>query len=251
MNKKAKGIIVDIALLLGFSFLILVLSETVCEFFPKLSAFVLMFEIIIGIIFWIIIIFSIIGKKTLGHRIAENFDKNKKFFIAICCFTFFSFILYFWNMNFNPYYYYPKIESNYKLQVEQYSEITNYYGISSISNGKITTKEKVIDTSKIGKKKIELIIENKYGKKREYTYYIDVVKELEKCELSFRDIDDKLLFGKEFLKDESAHIVVALRGPDGTKKSRHWRQASGACEVGLRHARGGGRKETCKEIKKP
>ena len=35
----------------------------------------------------------------------------------------------------------------------------------------------------------------------------DVVKELEKCELSFRDIDDKLLFGKEFLKDESAHIV--------------------------------------------
>ena len=65
MNKKAKGIIVDIALLLGFSFLILVLSETVCEFFPKLSAFVLMFEIIIGIIFWIIIIFSIIGKKTL------------------------------------------------------------------------------------------------------------------------------------------------------------------------------------------
>ena len=101
MDKKAKGIIVDIALLLGFSFLILVFSETVCEFFPKLSAFVLMFEIIIGIIFWIIIIFSIIGKKTLGHRIAENFDKNKKFFIAICCFTVFSFILYFCNMNFN------------------------------------------------------------------------------------------------------------------------------------------------------
>lgn len=207
MDKNVKGILVDIAILLGLSFLILVLAEIVCEFFPKLSTFVLILEIICGIIFWIIIIFSIIGKKTLGHRIAENFDKNKKFFIAICCFTVFSFILYFWNMNFNPYYYYPKIESNYKLQVEQYSEITNYYGISSISNGKITTKEKVIDTSKIGKKKIELIIENKYGKKREYTYYIDVVKELEKCELSFRDIDDKLLFGKEFLKDESAHIV--------------------------------------------
>ena len=46
-------------------------------------------------------------------------------------------------------------------------------------------------------------------------------------------------------------IHVALRGPDGTKKSRHWRQASGACEVGLRHARGGGKKEICKEIKKP
>lgn len=29
-------------------------------------------------------------------------------------------------------------------------------------------------------------------------------------------------------------IHVALRGPDGTKKSRHWRQASGACEVGRR-----------------
>lgn len=46
-------------------------------------------------------------------------------------------------------------------------------------------------------------------------------------------------------------IHVALRGPDGTKKSRHWRQASGACEVGLRHARGGGEKEIRKEIKKP
>ena len=83
MNKKVKGIIVDIALLLGFSFLILVFSETVCEFFPKLSAFVLMFEIIIGIIFWTIIIFSIIGKKTLGHRIAEKFEKNKKWIILI------------------------------------------------------------------------------------------------------------------------------------------------------------------------
>ena len=53
MNKKAKGIIVDIVLLLGFSFLILVLSGTVYEFFPKLSAFVLIFEIICSIIIFV------------------------------------------------------------------------------------------------------------------------------------------------------------------------------------------------------
>lgn len=207
MDKKVKGIFIDIAIVLGLSFLIMVLAQTVGEFFPKLSTFALLFEIVCGIIFWAIIICSIIGKKTLGHRIAGKFEKNKKWIIVICCFTVFSFILYFWNTNFNPYYYYPQIESNYKLQVEQYSEITNYYGIKSISNGKITTKEKVIDTSKIGKKKINLIIENKYGKKREYTYNIDVVKKLEKCELSFRDTNNKLLFGKELLKDASAHIV--------------------------------------------
>lgn len=30
-------------------------------------------------------------------------------------------------------------------------------------------------------------------------------------------------------------IYIILRSPDGTKKSRHWRQASGACEVGLKY----------------
>ena len=206
MDKKVKGIFIDIAIVLGFSFLILVFSGTVRNFFPKLSAFVLMFEIVCGIIFWVIIICSIIGKKTLGHRISEKFEKNKKWIILICCFTVFSFILYFWNMNFNPYYYYPQIEINNKIQVEQYSEITNYYGIKNISNGKIVTKEKIIDTSKIGKKEVDLVIENKYGKKREFTYFIDVVEKLEKCEISFRDTHDNYLMGKDVLKTKSAKI---------------------------------------------
>lgn len=37
MDKKVKGIFIDIAIVLGFSFLILVFSGTVRNFFPKLS----------------------------------------------------------------------------------------------------------------------------------------------------------------------------------------------------------------------
>ena len=101
----------------------------------------------------------------------------------------------------------PIVDCDYYAKAEQYSEITNYYGIRNVDKGKIITKEKIIDTSRLGRKKILLTIENNYGKKREYQYFINIVEKTEKCEISLRDSEDNLIVGKELLKDGSASLV--------------------------------------------
>mgnify|MGYP003458940207 CR=1 FL=1 len=45
----------------------------------------------------------------------------------------------------------------------------------TVEKGKIISKDDYIDTSTPGKQKITITIENNYNKKRDYTFYIEVV----------------------------------------------------------------------------
>lgn len=55
-------------------------------------------------------------------------------------------------------------------------EVTNLSFISEVKNGSIVSKEEKIDTSTIGKKQVVIIIKNKYGKKRDYRYFITIIE---------------------------------------------------------------------------
>lgn len=55
-------------------------------------------------------------------------------------------------------------------------EVTNLSFISEVKNGSIVSKEEKIDTSTIGKKQVVITIKNKYGKKRDYRYFITIIE---------------------------------------------------------------------------
>lgn len=61
------------------------------------------------------------------------------------------------------------------LNIEINEKATNISFIEKISNGKLVTKEENIDTSKLGKKEITIDLENKFGKKQNYKYTVNVV----------------------------------------------------------------------------
>ena len=54
--------------------------------------------------------------------------------------------------------------------------VTNISFVSEIQNGKITSEEKSIDTSTLGKRLILLNIKDDYGKDIEYYYTINIVE---------------------------------------------------------------------------
>lgn len=75
-------------------------------------------------------------------------------------------------------YYYnqlPTVILKDNLTVTALSDVTNLSFIEKIENGVIISNEEKIDTSSAGKKKIVIIIKNKFGKKREYKYFIDII----------------------------------------------------------------------------
>ena len=59
------------------------------------------------------------------------------------------------------------VEPNEKVKISSF--------IKSIEKGKIISKDNYIDTSTPGKQKITITIENNYNKKRDYTFFIEVI----------------------------------------------------------------------------
>ncbi|MBQ2910415.1 MAG: hypothetical protein IJE53_06370 [Bacilli bacterium] len=87
-------------------------------------------------------------------------------------------MLYFVIQMFDPFHTLPIVELTDNLTAEQNEKVTNISYIEDVRHGKVISKEENIDTTTLGKKKIKIEIENNYGKKREYIFYIDV-KEVE------------------------------------------------------------------------
>ena len=87
-------------------------------------------------------------------------------------------MLYFVIQIFDPFHTLPVVELKDNLTAEQNEKVTNISYIEDVRHGKVISKEENIDTTTLGKKKIKIEIENNYGKKREYIFYIDV-KEVE------------------------------------------------------------------------
>ena len=106
----------------------------------------------------------------------------------------------------------PELILKGSMEVERFSEITNYYGIETVKNGKIITKEESLDTSEVGEIEINLVLENNYGKRSEAKYYIGVKNNVGVCELSFRDSEDNLLMIGDVIKNKGASITEDASG---------------------------------------
>ena len=85
-------------------------------------------------------------------------------------------MVYFALQIFDPFHTLPVVELKDNLTAEQNEKATNISYIEDVKYGKIISKEENIDTTTLGKKKIKIEIENNYGKKREYIFYIDVIE---------------------------------------------------------------------------
>lgn len=73
MNKKTKGIIIDIMLLVIFGLILMFGIYVLYDKFPTLSRLVAMLIIFVNIpVVWGTAILSFMGKRTIGHRIADK-----------------------------------------------------------------------------------------------------------------------------------------------------------------------------------
>ena len=100
--------------------------------------------------------------------------KNKIITIGIIIFL--LIMVYFVIQIFDPFHTLPIVELKDNLTAEQNEEVTDISYIEDVRYGKVVSKEKKIDTKTLGKKKVVIEIENNYGKKREYIFYIDVTE---------------------------------------------------------------------------
>ena len=100
--------------------------------------------------------------------------KNKIITIGIIIFL--LIMVYFVIQIFDPFHTLPIVELKDNLTAEQNEKATNISYIEDVKYGKVVSKEENIDTTTLGKKKIKIEIENNYGKKREYIFYIDVIE---------------------------------------------------------------------------
>lgn len=85
-------------------------------------------------------------------------------------------MVYFALQIFDPFHSLPIVELKDNLTAEQNEKVTNISYIEDVKYGKVISKEENIDTTTLGKKKIKIEIENNYKKKREYIFYIEVIK---------------------------------------------------------------------------
>ena len=69
----------------------------------------------------------------------------------------------------------PSVVLQNNLTVEQNEKVKTSSFIKSVEKGKIISKDDYIDTATPGKQKITITIENNYKKKRDYTFFIEVV----------------------------------------------------------------------------
>lgn len=103
-------------------------------------------------------------------------DKNKKRLIILCLGVLVIILI-------SSYFVYKSYEEKYKvsvslkndLTVEVNSEVYLYSFIDEVKNGEIITEDKLVDTSKLGEKKLELSIKNKQDKIEKYYYKIEIV----------------------------------------------------------------------------
>lgn len=73
MNKKSKGVIIDIIILIIYGFLLMFGIYILYDIFPKLSRLVAMLIIFVNIpVVWGTAILSFMEKKTIGHRLANK-----------------------------------------------------------------------------------------------------------------------------------------------------------------------------------
>lgn len=69
----------------------------------------------------------------------------------------------------------PNVILKQDLNVSIYEDVTNLSFIDNIKNGTVVTKEEKIDTSKLGKVEVKLILKNKFKKDINYLFYITVI----------------------------------------------------------------------------
>lgn len=102
-----------------------------------------------------------------------RFDMKKNKMITLCIVIVVAIVL----INLFDYYYnqLPNVILKGDLTVNISSEVTNLSFVEKIEGGTIISKEKKIDTSSTGKKEVIIIIKNKYGKERQYKYFINVI----------------------------------------------------------------------------
>lgn len=100
---------------------------------------------------------------------------NKKSLI-ICFGIIFSICLVYFIIQFFDIFHTMPIVSLNNLSAIQYEKKTNISYIKHIKYGKVISPIKEIDTSTPGKKKVIIIIENNYGKTKEYQFFVDVQK---------------------------------------------------------------------------
>jgi len=79
----------------------------------------------------------------------------------------------------------PNIILKDNLDVSIYEEVTNLSFIDSIKNGTIITKEEKLDTSKLGKLEVKLILRNKFKKDTTYLFNINII-DTEKPSISYK-----------------------------------------------------------------
>lgn len=73
MNKNSKGVIIDIIILIIYGFLLMLGIYVLYDIFPTLSRLIAMLIIFVNIpIVWGTTILSFMGKKTIGHRLANK-----------------------------------------------------------------------------------------------------------------------------------------------------------------------------------
>ena len=77
-------------------------------------------------------------------------------------------------MFFNPFNELPMVVLNENLTIKKDEKVKVSDFIKKIEKGKMVSKNYYIDSSKYGKQKIIIKIENNYGKKREYQFFIEV-----------------------------------------------------------------------------
>lgn len=100
---------------------------------------------------------------------------KKKYFIICFCILYFIGFISFVIQFFDIFHTMPIVSLN-DLSATQYEERTDISYIKNIKYGKVVSKEKKVDTTTPGEKKIVFIIENNYGKTREYQYFVNVKK---------------------------------------------------------------------------
>ncbi len=96
--------------------------------------------------------------------------------IIILTILFLLITVYFVLQIFDPFHTLPMVELKDNLTAIQNEKVTDISYIEDIKYGKIVSKEKNIDTKTLGEKKVVIEIENNYGKKREYIFYIEIIK---------------------------------------------------------------------------
>ena len=104
------------------------------------------------------------------------------------------------------------------LNVEINSEVSLLSFIKDIKNGEILTEDTTLDTSKIGTKKLEILIKDKFNKEEKYSFNINIVDTTEPTIKGNTELITYIGKNIDLLKDVSAtdnsneDITVSIEG---------------------------------------